>query len=88
MLKIELGDLKEKSEDLAKFLEEKLKLKPSVEASSLVLDDTESKVKLKKSLLKTYLKRYLHMNDLRKSYRVLVKEDELRLVALKVKEES
>ncbi|MCP8316318.1 MAG: hypothetical protein H3Z52_07275 [archaeon] len=88
MLKIELGDLKDKSEDLAKFLEEKLKLKPSTEASSLVLDDAKSKVKLKKSLLKTYLKRYLHLNDLRKSYKVLVKEDELRLVALKVKEES
>lgn len=88
MLKIELGDLKEKSEELANFLEEKLKIKPSIEASSLVLDDTELKVKLKKSLLKTYLKRYLHINDLRRSYRVLVKEDELRLVALKAEEES
>ncbi len=88
MLKIELGDLKDKSEDLAKFLEEKFKIKPSIEASSLVLDDAKSKVKLKKSLLKTYLKRYLHINDLRRSYKVLIKEDELRLVALKVKEES
>ncbi|MGQ9469364.1 MAG: hypothetical protein ACUVTD_06010 [Nitrososphaerales archaeon] len=88
MLKIELGDLKEKSEDLAKFLEEKLKIKPSIEVSSLVLDDTKSKVKLKKNLLKTYLKRYLHMNDLRRSYKVLVKKDELRLVALKAEEES
>jgi len=88
MLKIELGDLKDKSEDLANFLEKRLKLKPSIEASSLVLDDAKSKVKLKKSLLKTYLKRYLHINDLRKSYRVLVEEDKIRLVALKVEEES
>ncbi|MCP8308365.1 MAG: hypothetical protein H3Z53_05890 [archaeon] len=88
MLKIELGDLKDKSEDLANFLEKKLKLKPSIEVSSLVFDDTKLKVKLKKSLLKTYLKRYLHINDLRKSYRVLVKEDELKLVALKAEEEG
>ena len=88
MLKIELGDLKEKSEDLATFLEKRLTMKPSIEGSSIILEDEKAKVKLKKSLLKTYLKRYLHINDLRKSYKVLVKEDELRLVTLKVKEES
>jgi len=88
MLKIELGDLKDKSEDLANFLEKRLKLKPSIEVNSLVLDDTKSKVKIKKSLLKTYLKRYLHINDLRKSHRVLIKEDEITLVALKVEEEG
>lgn len=88
MLKIELGDLKDKGEDLANFLEKRLKLKPSIETSSLVLDDAKSKVKLKKGLLRTYLKRYLHINDLRKSYRVLVEEDKIRLVALKVEEEG
>jgi len=88
MLKIELGDLKDKSEDLVNFLEKRLKLKPSVEAGSLILDDSKSKVKLKKGLLKTYLKRYLQVNDLKKIYRVLTKEDELRLVAIKAEEES
>lgn len=88
MLKIELGDLKDKSEDLAIFLEKKLNLKPSIEASSLVLNDSKLKTKLKKSILKTYLKRYLHINDLRKSYKVLVKEDELKFVKSKAKEES
>jgi hypothetical protein len=84
MLKIELGDLKDKSEDLANFLEGKLKVKPSIEANSLVLDDSKLKTKLKKGLLKTYLKRYLHINDLSRSYRILAKEDELRFVKLKV----
>jgi len=84
MLKIELGDLKDKSEDLANFLEGKLKVKPSIEASSLILDDSKLKTKLKKGLLKTYLKRYLHINDLRRSYRIFAKEDELRFVKLKV----
>ncbi len=88
MVKIELGDLKDKSEDLAAFLEKRLMIKPSIEGSTIILDDTKSKVKLKKSLLKAYLKRYLHINELRKSHRVLVKEDEFRLVGLKVEEKE
>lgn len=88
MVKIELRDLKDKGEDLAAFLEKRLMIKPSIEGSTIILDDTKSKVKLKKSLLKAYLKRYLHINELRKNHRVLVKDDEFRLVASKVKEKE
>jgi len=36
MLKIELGDLKEKGDDLATFLEKKLKIKPSMEGGLMI----------------------------------------------------
>lgn len=87
MLKIDLGKLKERSDDLATFLEEKLSIKPSMEGDEIILKDEEAKAKLKKSSVKTYLKRYLHINDLRRSYRVLVESDELKFVELKVEED-
>ncbi|MEM3437473.1 MAG: hypothetical protein QXP55_02915 [Nitrososphaerales archaeon] len=83
MLKIELGDLKDKNEDLIAFLEKRLRIKSSMEGSSIVLNDVKSKVKLKKNILKVYLKRYLHINGLRKSYRVLVRGDKLVIIKLK-----
>jgi len=86
MFKIDLGKLKEKSDDLAAFLEKKLFIKPSIKGNDIILNDEGAKDKLKKNFLKTYLKRYLHLNDLR-SYRILIEGNELRLVELKVKED-
>ncbi|MEM3383155.1 MAG: hypothetical protein QXL52_03135 [Nitrososphaerales archaeon] len=86
MLKIELGDLKDKNEDLMAFLEKRLRIKPSMEGGLIVLNDTKSKVKLKKDILKVYLKRYLHINGLRKGYRVLVEGNKLRFNKLKSEE--
>jgi len=87
MLKIVLGKLKEKSSDLANFLEGKHSIKPSIEGDEIILDDEEKKVKLKKRFVKTYLKRYLYINDLKKTYRVLVKGDKLMFVELKFEED-
>lgn len=86
MLKIVLGKLKERSNDLANFLEGKHSIKSSIEGDEIILDDEEKKVKLKKRFVKTYLKRYLYKNDLKKTYRVLVEGDRLMFVELKFKE--
>lgn len=88
MLKIELGDLKEKGDDLATFLEKKLKIKPSMEGGLMILDNEEAKARLKKSIVKAYLKRYLYANDLRNNYKVFVKGNELQLIKMEVKKEG
>lgn len=83
MLKINIGNLKEKNQDLITFLEEKLKIKSSKEGDKIIFEDEESK--LKKPLVKTYLKRFLHKNNF-KDYRVLVKGNEMKIVELKTEE--
>ncbi|MGQ9718340.1 MAG: hypothetical protein ACUVWK_00565 [Nitrososphaerales archaeon] len=88
MLKIELGDLKEKGDDLATFLEKRLKIKSSIEGGLIIFSNEETKAKLKKSIVKTYLKRYLYANDLRDNYRIFVKGNELQLIKMEVKEEG
>ncbi|NWG08928.1 MAG: hypothetical protein HXX80_01210 [Nitrososphaerales archaeon] len=88
MLKIELGDLKEKGDDLATFLEKRLKIKPSIEGGLIILGNEEAKARLKKSIVKTYLKRYLYANDLRDNYKVFVKDNELQLIKIEIREEG
>ena len=82
-----MGELKERTDDLISFLEERLSIKPSIADNKIILDNKEAISKLNKSFVKTYLKKYLYINNLRKSYRVLVKKNILQFFPLKVEEE-
>lgn len=87
-MKILLGKLKGEAEDLASFLEEKLGVKVIRSGDSLGFEAGSRHDSFTKGLLKTYLKRYLHLRGLKASYRPLVEGEELRLSYLGEVEEE
>lgn len=86
MTKIILGKLKGRAEDIAAFLREKIGAVVEVDGGDLTIDLPERNPS-KSTLLKTYLKRFLYLNDLRSDHRVLVKADEIKIVELEKDEE-
>ncbi len=76
-MKVELGTLKDKGEEVAAFLEPRVGTKPSVSADSLEIEDGSVRQGVKPRHVKTYIKRYLYMNKLREKYRVFVAGKEL-----------
>ena len=89
-LKVVLGTLKGKGEELAAFLEPRVGTKPELSADSMEFDDDEVKEGVKPRHVKTYIKRFLYMNGVRKSYRVFVAGKVLTLqeIVLGEKEEE
>ena len=86
-MKILLGTLKEKGEDLAEFLEPRIGVKGEVSGGELDIADNEIKKGIRSRHVKTYIKRFLSMEKVRDRYRVLVEGGELRLVELETDEE-
>lgn len=87
-MKVELGTLKEKGEDLAAFLEPRVGTKPSVSADSLEIEDESVRQGVKPRHVKTYIKRFMFMNGLRKKYRVFVAGKELTIQEIVTGEEK
>ncbi len=89
-MKVELGSLKDKGEDIAAFLEPRVGTKPTVEADSIEIEDEAVRSGVKPRHVKTYIKRYLFMNGERKKYRVFVTGKELAIqeIILGEKEEE
>ncbi len=81
-MKILLGSLKDKGDDLAAFLEPRIGAKPDVGGGELSVEDSSLKKGIRSRHVKTYIKRFLSMQKLRADYRVLVEGGELRLVEL------
>ena len=67
-MKVNLGDLNEMRDDLLKFINEKLNLEGKVVNDEIEINDSDVKTKA----LKTYLKRFLHANGLKKKHRIFV----------------
>ena len=84
MVSINLGPLKDRSNDLIAFLEEKVGVKPELEGDMITFKEGE-KEPPHAGLIKTYLKRFLHREGLRKRYRVLREKGVLNII--KVEEE-
>ena len=76
-LKIVLGTLKSKGEELAAFLEPRVGAKPELSGDSIEIDDAGVREGVKPRHVKTYIKRFLYMNGVRKNYRVFVAGKEL-----------
>ena len=86
-MKILLGTLKDKGDELAAFLEPRIGVKPETGGGELDIDDKSLKEGIRSRHVKTYIKRFLSIEKVRDDYRVLVDNGELRLVELETDEE-
>ncbi len=87
-MKILLGTLKDKGDELAAFLEPRIGVKPEVGGGELDIEDSSVKKGVRSRHVKTYIKRFLSIEKVRSDYRVLVDSGELRLVELEAEEEE
>jgi hypothetical protein len=87
-MKILLGTLKEKGDDLAEFLEPRIGVKAEVSGGELDIEDKSIKKGIRSRHVKTYIKRFLSIEKVRDEYRVLVEGGEIRLVQLEGEEEE
>lgn len=81
-MKILLGELKGRSDELVSFLEPRIGTKPVLSGDAIEINEGGIRKGIKPRHVKTYIKRFLHINGLRKSYRVLVRGSELTLQRL------
>jgi hypothetical protein len=87
-MKIVLGTLKDKGELLATFLEPRVGAKPSLSGDSIEIDDESIREGVKPRQVKTYVKRFLFTNGVRKNYRVFVAGKELTIQEIELEEEE
>ena len=83
-MQIQLGDLKDKAADLVKFLDEKAGIKSKAEGDKVQIEGED----LQKSQVKTYLKRFLHVNKSRKDHKISVDGESIKVLTLEVEEEE
>ena len=87
-MKVALGTLKDKGDDLVAFLEPRVGTKPSLSGGEIDIEDEELKEGVKPRHVKTYIKRFLYMNGVRKKYRVFVAGKELTIQEIEVGEKE
>jgi hypothetical protein len=87
-LKVTLGTLKDKGDDLAAFLEPRVGSKPSVSGGTIEIEDEGVREGVKPRHVKTYIKRFLYVNGIRKNYRVFVSGKELTVQEIILGEEE
>lgn len=87
-MKIELGTLKDKGEDLSKFLGPRVGTEAKIDGSAIEIDAEQAKKGLKSKTVKTYVKRFLFMNGVREKYRVFVEGDQLTIQEYELSEEE
>ena len=87
-MKVVLGGLKDKAEELQSFLEPRVGVKPSVSSGELEMEDSAIRKGVRPRHVKTYVKRFLHQKGLRKTFRVLVNGSQLTIQELEREEEE
>ena len=87
-MKVALGTLKEKGDDLAAFLEPRVGTKPSISGGDMEIEDEKVKEGVRPRHVKTYIKRFLYMNGVRKKYRVFVAGKELTIQEIELGEKE
>ena len=87
-MKVNLGTLKDRAEELASFLEPRVGVKPEVAGDAMEIDEEKARKGLKTKQVKTYIKRFLYMKGVRKNYRVFVQEKELTVQEIELGEEE
>lgn len=87
-MKVVLGTLKDKGEELATFLEPRVGAKPELSGGSIEIDDEGLREGVKPRHVKTYIKRFLYMKGVRKNYRVFVSGRELTVQEIELGEEE
>ena len=87
-MKVALGTLKDKGDDLIAFLEPRVGTKPSLSGGEIEIEDEEVKEGVKPRHVKTYIKRFLYMNGVKKKYRVFVTGKELTIQEIELGEKE
>lgn len=87
-MKVALGTLKNKGDELAAFLEPRVGSKPSFSGDEIEFEDGSVRAGVKPRHVKTYIKRFLYMNGVRKKYRVFVSGKELTIQEIEVVKEE
>ena len=87
-MKVALGTLKEKGDDLVAFLEPRVGTKPSLSGGDIEIEDEKVKVGVRPRQVKTYNKRFLYMNGVRTKYRVFVAGKELTIQEIELGEKE
>jgi hypothetical protein len=87
-MKVALGTLKDKGDDLVAFLEPRVGTKPSLSGGEIVIEDEAVKEGVRPRQVKTYIKRFLYMNGVRKKYRVFVTGKELTIQEIELGEKA
>jgi hypothetical protein len=87
-MKISLGTLKDRGDELVSFLEPRVGVKPLLSGDSLEIDDEGVRKGVKPRDVKTYIKRFLFMKGVRKNYRVFVSGKELTVQEIELGEEE
>ncbi len=87
-MKVILGNLKDKGEELQTFLEPRVGTKPTLSGGELEMEDSAIREGVRPRQVKTYLKRFLHQKGLRKTFRVLVSGSQLTIQELERKQEE
>ena len=72
-------DLKQ---DLPQFVESKLAVKSERDGDKIAFEDKNERTHVSTPEIKTYLKRFMHDKDLRKRYRLLSTDGNLKFVKL------
>jgi len=90
MVSIDVSALdSELKDDVVTFVESKLPLKSNKEGDIVTFENKSSRSHVSSPEVRTYLKRFLHSNDLKKRYRILSEEGSLVFVKrLKQEEEE
>jgi len=87
-MKITLGTLKDKGDDLVAFLEPRVGVKPALSGDSVEIDDDKVRKGVKPRDVKTYIKRFMFMNGVRTKYRVFVQGKELTVQEIELGEKE
>jgi len=87
-MKIALGTLKDKGDDLVAFLEPRVGVKPALSGDSVEIDDDKVRKGVKPRDVKTYIKRFMFMNGVRTKYRVFVQGKELTVQEIELGEKE
>ena len=87
-MKVALGTLKDKGDDLVAFLEPRVGTKPSLSGGDIEIEDEKVKEGVRPRHVKTYIKRFLYMNGVRKKYRVFVAGKELTIQEIELGEKE
>ena len=87
-MKVALGTFKDKGDELAAFLEPRVGTKASRSGDSIEIEDSGLREGVRPRHVKTYIKRFLYMNGVRKKYRVFVAGNELTIQEVEGGEEE
>ena len=87
-MKVALGTLKDKGDALVAFLEPRVGAKPSLSGDAIEIEDGSLREGVRPRHVKTYIKRFLYMNGVRKKYRVFVSGKELTIQEIELGEEE